>query len=971
MFSKKAAWIVFCTALALFWGGIGCENAKTGGDVRFESGGRVESAAPRGEMEQQAAGRAENSGRFDYHRAVLDNGLEVITMEDFSCPIVTVQVWYHVGSRHEDPARQGFAHMFEHMMFKGTDLVGEKDHFGLINQVGGSNNGYTSFDKTVYLQTVPENQVELAMWLEAERMNFLDISPGNFQTERNVVLEELRMRANEPYGTMYKKVAQELFQKHPYRWMPIGELEHLQASRIEELRSFWEKYYVPNNATLIVVGAIENEKAVSMAEQYFGWIPREEEVEHPQILEPMLEGPGRVVIEDENAPAGLSGIVWRTVARGHRDEVVLDMLSEILGGGKSSRLYRNLVNNQRLAVKAMATTFNLEDDGIFVAGGALMPGSENYESILSEVLEEVERIQSRGVRDDEFEKAKNQMLRRLVTESLTIDEKARMLGDAAVVQGDVSKVNTIFDRVRQVRPDDLQRAAKQYLKPDARFEVLVKENARGSASDSGDYEASEPPVETVTYQPGREGVTRPEDYPRTPPIHEAKGFASSFSYKPYQMDNGLRVIAVENHEVPFVTVRLGLQAGTWTEHKPGTAAMTMRMITRGTEQYTAVQLARELEQNAIELNGTAGMDTSEIHASFVTAQTDRAVGLLAEVTLRPTFPQEEFIKLKEETITELAIQSEEPRYLAQKYFNQAMYGEHPYARTVEGEPEDIETLSVQDLSLWARKWLRPDQATLIFAGDITREEAIRLAEKYFGAWQTNLVEVGLILPDIQPVTGRKIIIVDRPGSIQSQILLGKAGITRHDQPEYFISRVVSNYFGWSFNSRLNSEIRIRQGLTYFVYGGYTAKRRAGEFVVSTFTKTESTGQTVQAMLDEIENLKEAPPTDRELRDSRQYLTGSFIRNRETPSAVASDIWLIESHGLDRDYLSKLLDKIAQTDRRDCMELIEQTVDTENLVITIVGDAGKIRDQVSSLGPIEVIEPQLETALAQRGLFRAD
>ncbi len=950
MFRKNTGWIAGIVALIVFLGVIGCENAKTGGDMQYETGGRVQADTP--------------SGRFDYRRSVLDNGLEVITMEDFSCPIVTVQVWYRVGSKDENPARQGFAHMFEHMMFKGTDLVGEKDHFGLINQVGGSNNGYTSFDKTVYLQTVPENQVELAMWLEAERMSFLNISPENFQTERNVVLEELRMRANEPYGTMYKKVARELFEQHPYRWMPIGKLEHLQASRIEELRSFWEKYYVPNNAALIVVGAIDNDKALALAQEYFGWIPKEEPVQSQTIREPMPTRPGRVVIDDENAPAGLTGIVWRTVPRGHKDEVVLDMLSEILGGGQSSRLYQTLVDEKRLAVKAMATTYNIKDDGIFVAGGALMPGSEEYESILSEVLAQVEQIREEGITEAEFEKAKNQMLRRLVTENLTIDEKARMLGDAAIVQEDISRVNTIFDRVRNVKAGDLQKAARKYLGRKVRFEVVIKENAKGAAADSQDYSAGEPPAETTEYKPGRAGVTRPDEYPKTPPMDEAKGFDSSFAYKPFQMDNGLRVIVVENHEVPFVTVRLGLQGGAWTEHKPATAAMAMRMLTQGTENYTAAELAHKLERNAIELNAAAGMDTSEVNASFVTAQTDRAVELLAEAVLRPTFPQEQFDKIKQETITELAIQAQEPRYLVRKYFNKTMYGDHPYARTVQGEPEDIEALSAADLSLWAKKWLRPDQATLIFAGDITREKAIQLAKQHLGKWQTDLVETGLVLPDIPQVKGRKVVIVDRPGSIQSQILMGNGGITRKDQPEYFISRVVSNYFGWSFNSRLNSEIRIKQGLTYFVYGGFTAQQHAGEFIVNTFTKTESTGRTVEAMLSEIENLKASPPTDKELRDSRQFLTGSFVRTRETPSAVASDIWLIESQGLERDYLSSLLDTIAQTDKQDCVELIEQTVDTENLVIVIVGDAEKVRPQVENVGTIEVIPAQQKMVRAQ-------
>ncbi|MHC5120832.1 MAG: M16 family metallopeptidase, partial [Planctomycetota bacterium] len=209
---------------------------------------------------------------FDYQQLTLDNGLEVITLEDFSCPIVSVQVWYGVGSKDEKPDRQGYAHMFEHMMFKGTDRVSEKDHFDLLRKVGGTCNAYTSFDQTVYYETLPVDQIELALWLEAERMSFLKIDQYAFDTERKVVEEELRMRENQPYGNVFKKMAAELFTEHPYRWTPIGKLSHLRSTSVPELRQFWIDHYVPNNATLIIVGAIEHKKAQSLANDYFGWI---------------------------------------------------------------------------------------------------------------------------------------------------------------------------------------------------------------------------------------------------------------------------------------------------------------------------------------------------------------------------------------------------------------------------------------------------------------------------------------------------------------------------------------------------------------------------------------------------------------------------------------------------------------------------------------------------------------------------
>ncbi len=304
---------------------------------------------------------------YDYREIELDNGMKVITLEDFSCPIVAFQVWYHVGSKNEDPKRQGFAHMFEHMMFKGTDRVGEQDHFSFIQRVGGTNNAYTSFDATVYLQTVPANQLELVLWLEAERMSFLRIDQNSFDTERKVVEEELRMRENRPYGTLFKKQFSELFKVHPYHWTPIGKLNHLRTSSVAELREFWKRNYVPNNATLIIVGAVKHKEAQILAAQYFGWIPRCEEPERVTIREPELKKARTVIIDDENAPAGLVEVNWRTVPLGHKDETVLDLLSAVLGGGNSSRLYRELVAQKQLADSVEASRYILEHDGVLFA----------------------------------------------------------------------------------------------------------------------------------------------------------------------------------------------------------------------------------------------------------------------------------------------------------------------------------------------------------------------------------------------------------------------------------------------------------------------------------------------------------------------------------------------------------------------------------------------------------------------------
>ncbi len=893
---------------------------------------------------------------FDYRETELDNGMKVITLEDFSCPIVSVQVWYHTGSKNEDPERQGFAHMFEHMMFKGTDRVGPRDHFDFIRSVGGTNNGYTSFDKTVYLETLPVNQLELALWLEAERMTFLKIDQDAFTTERQVVEEELRMRRNRPYGTLQKKLAAKLFKEHPYRWLPIGDLKHLRAASVAELRDFWTKHYVPNNATLIIVGAVEHAKAQALAKRYFGWIPKWGEAKEVTVREPRQMAAETMVIDDENAPAPVAGIAWRTVPLGHEDEVVLDLLSEILGGGNSSRLYRELVAEKQVAVNTLATTFNLQHDGLFVAGALQAPGAES-DIILELIKKHISKIKSEGVSEQELEKARNQMLKSVVTGNLTIDRKARLLGMAAVEKQDISRVNTMFDEIRAVKRADIQRAAKTYLTDKGSLTVIVKENLKGALA--GERLEEEAPItaeaEEKAPPPGRKGVVRGEDFPTKAPFGELVDFNPMPKYSVKELANGLTVMVVENNEVPFVSVTLGLLSGAWTEKKPGTASMAMQMLTKGTGKHTEAALAEELERYAISLYGSANMDTSAISANCVSEHIGRAMSLLGEVVLEPAFWVDEFEKLQIQVVTSLVVEAQRPSYQADKEFRRRLYGEHPYARTVRGELEEVKRLKVDDLKSWWRKSARPDKATLIFAGDITEAEAVKLANKTLGRWKAEGKEKQVSPADFPKADGMRIYVVNRPGSQQSQIRMGLLGITRHQQPDYFVSRVVSNYFGWGFNSRLNESIRVKQGLTYGIWGGFNAQQMAGSIEIGTFTKTEKTAEMLRAILEEIKLLQEKGPSEKELSSSKNYIAGSFVRNRETPQQVARDLWLIESQKLGSDYLQKLLSQVAETSEKDCMSLVTKTVDTDKLVIVIVADAEKVVDELEKIAPVEIVE----------------
>ncbi|MFA5238999.1 MAG: pitrilysin family protein [Phycisphaerae bacterium] len=898
------------------------------------------------------------TGRFDYQSIKLDNGLEVITLEDFSCPIVSVQIWYHVGSKNEQPDRQGFAHMFEHMMFRGTDRLGPSDHFAYIRSVGGMSNGYTGFDRTVYLETLPAKQLELALWLEAERMTFLKIDQESFDTERKVVEEERRMGLNETYGTLFENLMPEVFKVHPYRWVPIGKIPHLRASSVQELRDFWTKYYVPSNATLVIVGAVKHEEAQRLAKKYFGWIPKYDEPAAVAVREPEPAGKRTVKLDEKNAPAPLVGVVYRTVPIKHKDSVVFDLMAEILGGGRSSRLYRELVAEKQLAVSADAFSWSLEQDGLFAAKAMMQPASEDANSILAIIEGHMARLRDEPVSERELMKAKNQMLRYMVTNNLQIENKAKMLGSAAVEYGDVSQVNRQLDDIRKVTAADIQRAANEYLTDKRELEIKVDRNLPGAAGRMlGTAKEEDAPItaepEKVSPKPGRGGLERGEDWPKEAPITKAAAAKITPEYSSKKLKNGLKVLVVPNREVPFVSIQLGLLSGGWTESKPGTAAMTMQMLTKGTSKHSEGELADELETYAISLAGTGDIDTSTVNAGCLTEYTGRTMELLGEVVLTPTFPKKEFEKLRKQVLTSLAVSSEEPEYVADKEFRQRLYGEHPYSRTATGEVGDVNALVIEDLKGWWDKFARPDTAVLIFSGDIEPKKAFELAEKTFGDWKAAGKRPDIKIHKPAEAAETHIYLVDRPGSTQSQIRIGQRGITRHDK-RYFVSRIVSNYFGWSFNSRLNESIRIAKGLTYGVWGGWTANRFAGEFEVGTFSKTESTAEAVRAVLEEIKRLKTDGPSTDELEKSQSYIIGSFVRGREIPQQIAGDLWLIESQGLGKDYLTRLLEGIAKAQKTDCERLVRETIEPGKLVIVVVGEAEKLKGELEKIAPVTVV-----------------
>lgn len=902
---------------------------------------------------------------FDYRETVLENGLRVITLEDFSTPIVAVQVWYEVGSKDEHVSRQGFAHMFEHMMFRGTENLGPEEHFALIRGVGGTANAFTGFDYTAYVNTLPANQLDLALWLEAERMMFLDVSQENFDVERRVVEEERMMGLNRPYGAVFEQILPVIFEEHPYQWPPIGKIAHLRAAEVEELLYFWDEFYVPNNATLVIVGAVPHEVAIERAKEYFGWMPRFPDPARVTIVEPAQTGERAIDILEPLGQVPLARYVYRGVPADHPDATPLELAVNILGDGNSSRLYQALVQEQQISQGAFAWNWNLHHDGLFMIGAELaQDGDGDMEPVFAAMDAEIARIRDEVVSPEELEKVQNQALRSLVTGQLEVNSMARALGQHAIEHGGTGSINDAYDDIRGVTVEDIQRVVEYYFVPERRTRVTVMPDPE-FVYDS-DATVRHAPYEPASGPLNKADIVRPAAFPTEPPLADLLEEAPVINTVEHTLENGLRVVVIQNDKVPFVSVTLGLLHGAWTEpaETPGVASMALNMLTMGTENYSFAELAEVLDFNALTLNGSASQDVATVSASALAHKLPLAIELLGEVVLRPTFPERELAIRLAQLKNMLSVQENNPETIADRTVQTTLFGDHPYARPLTGTLATADDITRDALVTWWETFSRPDAAVLYFAGDVEPEAAFALAEEALGAWSAEGEVPAITLPEAPALEGVQLLLVDRPGTVQTQVRVAHHGFTRHD-PDWHSAFVFSDIFGRGFNSRINRVIRIERGLTYGAWGGFGGQRFEGNFISSTFTRPENAAEAVQAILDVMESMRSEPVSEGEIEQSRAALVGRFPSNLETPQDAAAYAWLIEYNGLSPDYLQQALDGYKDTTIEDLTRIAHERMSLEDLVIVVVGDASLIEEALAEVAPVTVIGiEEAQVALAE-------
>ncbi|MEM7160149.1 MAG: pitrilysin family protein, partial [Myxococcota bacterium] len=544
-------------------------------------------------------------------------------------------------------------------------------------------------------------------------------------------------------------------------------------------------------------------------------------------------------------------------------------------------------------------------------------------------------------------------------------------GDAAVIKKDIESVNDSFKEIDAVTAADLQEVAKRHFVADREIEIRIEPNLMGFIVDQfRGGKKSKKKEDTATGSEeisgegsGKPGLVRPDTMATTPTVAPPVPPKVEIEHTDHVLPNGLRVVAIENHEVPFVTYTLGMRFGAFADpdEMPGAASMAVSMLSRGTKEYDYEAMSDELDTYAISLGGSVGMDSGQVNASAVTPQAGRAMKLLAEAVQRPTFPEDELPKLTKQVRTGLAITERSPQFLADRELRRRMFPGHPYERTADAQSKDLDGINVEGLRGWWSTYVRPDTTVLYVAGDLSPDDAFALAEEHFGGWTAEGAKPEVKVAEPPARSKTKIYLVDKPGD-QAQIRVGHVGITRTNE-DWFTARVLSDVFGGGFNSRLNDTIRVKKGLTYGAGGGFSSSRFAGRFVVSTFSKNSTVGETVETILEEIDRLQNEAPSDKEEAFSKSYLIGRFAGRRETPQDVVGDLWSLERDELPENYYQDYLDAVAKVSSAQMNEAAKRLVHDDSLVIVVVGSAKALKKQLRGIAEVEVIDPTAEAVTA--------
>jgi len=898
---------------------------------------QVEAAPAKGHAHGKASARADQVPPIAYTHRTLANGLEVYASLDHGTPNVTVQVWYGVGSKDDPVGRSGFAHLFEHMMFKATrDFPAESiDRF--TEDVGGMNNASTADDYTNYYEVVPANHLERLIWVESERMGSLVVDEANFKSERDVVKEELRQRVlAAPYGRLFSLyLPQASYTTHPYHRPGIGSIAELDAATLDDVRAFHNAYYRPDNAALVVVGNFDPKALDAWIDKYLAPLANPAQpLQRVTAVEPARTGPGEFTGYGPNVPLPAVAISWLAAKASDPDAPALKVLDAVLSGGKSSRLYETLVYHQQVSAQVFSNADLPQQPGMFMVG-SIAAGGHTLEQNQKALLAEVARLRDAPPTAGELAKAKTGLVTGKLRERETLEGRGYALGYALRTSGDAAQANRELAELQAVTAADVQRVARKYLADDRRMIIrYLPESARPK----GETDRTEAPavVASAKYTGPVSELAPEAQRVAPPPLGEP---VTPILPRPVEktLTNGLKVIVAKSSDLPLVTANLTVKVGAWADPAglAGAAGMTADMLTEGTATRGAQAIASATEALGANLESGGGQESSAVTLNVMPGKLNPAMAIMADIARHPAFAKEELERQRAQSLDGLSVAYQEPGQLAGFAASQVIFAGTPFGHAPGGTPASIAKLGTADLARLHARYYRPDNAILVMTGDITPAQGFALAQKAFGDWKAPAGPAPSA-PAISPTSAPRAVAIDLPGTGQAAVVVLKAAIPRSD-PAYFPGVVANTVLGGGYSARLNEEIRVKRGLSYGAGSALTARRTTGLFRASAQTKNESAPEVLDLVRAEMSKLGAEPASDQELTARKSGLVGEFGRSLATTDGLASILGNLTLYGLPLSALNAYTGRIEAVTAAEVQAFAKARLDPAQASVIVAGD----------------------------------
>jgi zinc protease len=894
------------------------------------------------------------------------NDLTLIIHEDHSDPIVHVQVAYHVGSARESVRNSGFAHFFEHMMFQGSKNVADEEHFKIISEAGGTNNAFTAFDNTVYVNTAPSNLTETMLWLEADRMGtHLDgFTQKKFENQRDAVKNEKRQRYdNQPYGMVSENLFKTLFANHPYEWTPIGYVDDLDAASFDDLRNFFLRWYGPNNATLVISGDVDPEAVKKWVIKYYGGLQKCPEVKNQRADAPLLPTDIYYPMAD-NIYLPLTYMVFPTVSEYHKDKAALDILGEVLGGGNSSPFYKKFVKTEK-AVNAGCGNQALELSGMFgiqVVTNYMGMDFAETEKMIREVLKD---FGTNGVSDEELAKIKTVMKTGIIDQLNSVSSKALLLSHWNMMLNKPFNMQDEIDMYDNVTKEDIMRVFNRYINNRKAVIINVSREAPKEGEDDksksvnphgNETKKIDPQYANLKYVAPKDGFDR--SVKPTIPAAKAVKFPEYYTKK---FENGLEIIGTRTSESPKVYMYFTIDGGHLLEAdrkiKVGTAYLTSQMMDEGTQKMTSEEFTTALDKLGSSIGFGSGNYSTTIFVESLKENLDATLALLKDVLMTPRFDAADFQRVKKQNLEGVQNQKTNPSLTASKVYNKVVYKGTILEDYYTGDFKSLNKMSVSDCKSFYDQFYSPSVTKLAIAGEITEAELMPKLE-FLKAWAKKEVAVPAI-PAVKMPEKTQIYLVDKPYAAQSTVMVGYPSIKYDYNGDYYKNSIMNYTLGGAFSSRINLNLREDKGYTYGARANFSGNKYIGNYIFSSDIKKAATDSAITELMKEIRNFKTTGITDEELAFTKNSVLLSEALDYETPTQKLSLLSNILQYNLPKDFTKEQQQILNGLTKADINALATKYLYPDNAVIIVVGHAYKVRAglEVLNLGKIKELDAE--------------